>query len=370
MSRRFQAPRPQPTRPLRVRHRPAIFPVLALLALLVLAAPPAKAQGGDAAQRADSSVAQAQELLDAQRPGEALRILDRVLKREGDNAEALLLRSNAHFMLGDMEPGRRDLDRALALDPELRQGWLNRAALAVAEERYADAVTAFRRAEALDPAAPDNDLNVGAALLLQGELASASERFESYLAGAGDTAEGYYLVASNYALTGYEALAVEHLRGAVERDERIRRRARTDPNFRALQSNARFRRLMARDLYEAPAGSHVADATFDAAYRGGQGPLLPAVLDALQLGDRPFDPNVEVTDAWALIWGEVRIKVFDTLGDKGRVQLSAPARAFTPAEWKRVASGLMERIERQAAARTMGQDLPVVTPREDRPRRR
>ena len=70
-------------------------------------------------------------------------------------------------MLGDMEPGRRDLDRALELDPELRQGWLNRAALAVAEERYADAVAAFRRAEALDPAAPENDLNVGTAQLLQ-----------------------------------------------------------------------------------------------------------------------------------------------------------------------------------------------------------
>ena len=362
MFRRLQAPRPRPPHPLR-RRRPAIFFVLAgFVTVLLLTALPA------AAQRADSSVAQAQELLDAQRPSEALRLLDRMVKRDGDNAQALLLRSSAHFMLGDMEPGRRDLDRALALDPELRQGWLNRAALAVAEERYDDAVAAFRRAEALDPAAPENDVNVGTALLLQGDLASASERFSAYLGGAGDTAEGYYLVASNYALAGYAALAVEHLRGAIERDERTRRRARTDPNFRALQINARFRRLMSQDHYQPPAGSHVADATFDAAYRGGQGPLLPAVLDALQLGDRPFDPNVEVTDTWALIWGDVRIKVFDTLGDQGRVQLSAPARAFTPAEWKRVVSGLLARIERQAMARSMGQDLPVVTPGGNRQR--
>ena len=333
-----------------------------LLAVPLLAALPAAAQG------ADSSLAQAQELLDAQRPTQALSLLNRVLQRDGDNAEALLLRSSAHFMLGDMEPGRRDLDRALELDPELRQGWLNRAALAVAEERYADAVAAFRRAEALDPAAPENDLNVGTAQLLQGELAPASERFSSYLEGAGDTAEGYYLVASNYALAGYAALAVEHLRGAIERDERTRRRARTDPNFRPLQNNARFRRLMSRDVYEPPAGSHLADATFDAAYRGGRGPLLPAVLDALQLGDRPFDPNVEVTDAWALVWGDVRIKVSDSLGEKGRVQLSAPATAFTPAEWKQVSSDLLTRIERQSMARSRGQDLPVVRPQGDRPR--
>lgn len=340
------------------RFRPtALAVLLAGLCALAASAPAAAQPGGT-----DPALAPAQELLDAQRPEAALDWLDRRLERAPDDAGALLLRSTARFMLGDLDAGRRDLDRALALDPTLRQGWLNRAALAVSEERYAQALEAFRRAEKLAPQAPENDLNVGTVLLLQGELATASERFSAYLAGPGDTADGYYLVASNYALAGYAALAVEHLRGAVERDERSRRRARTDPNFTALQGNARFRRLMSHDSFDPPAGSHVADATFAAAYRGGQGPLLPAVLDTLQLGDRPFDPNVEVTDAWALIWGDVRIKVSDTVKGEGRIQLSAPATAFTPSEWRRLAGDLMERVERQALKRAVGQGRGVATP--------
>ena len=329
-------------------------------ALVLLAAPPSWAAQGAVAQpiarEPVSATAQAQELIDAERPEDALSLLDRALALEPDDAEALLLRSTARFMLGDVEAGRHDLDRALVLDPKLRQGWLNRAALAVSEERYDDALAAFNRAEELDPRAPENDLNVGTVLLLQGKLEPASQRFARYLAGAGDTADGHYLVASNYALAGYAALAIENLRGAIQRDERTRRRARTDPNFSALQTNARFQRLLANDAYEPPPGSFTADRMFDAAYDGGRGPLLPAVLDALQLGDRPFDPQVEVTESWALIWGDLRIKVSDTLGERGRVQLSAPPGSFTPAGWRQASEHLLESVQRQATMRNLARE--------------
>ena len=354
---------PRRTGPHRCR-RLATVPLATVLLLLLPFLPAAPAAAGEVAapfpvQDAGapaSAVAQARELLDAQRPDEALALLDRALAARPDDAEALLLRSTARFMLGDLEAGRRDLDRALVLDPTLRQGWLNRAAVAVAEERYDDALAAFLHAEELDPRAPENDLNVGTVQLLQGQLEPASRRFQRYLAGAGDTAEGYYLVAGNYALAGYAALAVEHLRAAVERDERSRRRARTDPNFASLETNPRFQRLLATDAYEPPAGSFAADRTLEAGYDGGRGPLLPAVLDALQLGDRPFDPQVEVTEVWALIWGEVRIKVSDTLGGRGRVQLSAPPGAFTPAGWRQATDSLLARIERQALMRSLSKE--------------
>lgn len=341
MSLRTAAPRPcSPT-----RWRAAAVTLLVLTTLAALAAAgPAAAQDGD-------PLARARELVDSGAAREALDHLDPLLRRRPKSAEAWLLRSTARFMLGDVDGGRDDLDRALRLDPELRQGWLNRAGLAVSEERYDDALAAFRRAEGLDPRAPENDLNIGTVLLLQGELEPASERFARYLASAGATAEGYYLVASNYALAGYEALAVQHLQRAVERTERMRLRARTDPNFSSLGDNPRFLRLLSTDPYEPPPGAHTAARTYGVRYDGGRGPLLPAVLDALQLGRHPFDPRVEVTESWALIWGELRIKVEDA-PQGGAVSLSAPAQSFTPQEWEERADDLLDAITRQAILRT------------------
>jgi tetratricopeptide (TPR) repeat protein len=333
-------------------RRSAVLPtpapqVLLLLAVLCLL-PAASAQAQSGGER--EVVARAQEMIDAERPQEALDLLDPYLKRHPDDAAALLARSTVRFMLGDVAAGRRDLDRSLKLEPTQRQGWLNQAALAVSEERYDDALAAFRRAETLDPAAPENDLNIGTVLLLKGQLEAASERFESYLGGAGDSADGYYLVASNYALAGYAALAIEHLRRAIERNERARLRARTDPNFSTLATNRRFLALLSTDSYQPPVGSHAARRSFGAPYDGGRGPLLPAVLDALQLGERPFDPRVEVTESWALVWGDLRIKLYDSEG-RGVVELSAPAERFTPAEWQTATQDLLSKIAQRAALR-------------------
>lgn len=319
-----------------------------LLAALLLAplssAPPAAAQA--------DVVPRAQELVDTEQPGEALKLLNRHLKRNPEDAAALLVRSTARFMTGEVEAGRKDLERSLDLDPSQRQGWLNLAALAVSEESYGDALAAFRRAEELDPSAPENDLNIGAVLLLQGQLEPASDRFGRYLSAAGSSAEGYYLVASNYALAGYEALAAQHLRRAIELDERSRLRARTDPNFAALADAPRFRELLATDLYEPPAGAHRAARSYGVAFDGGRGPLLPAVLDTLQLTGRSFDPRVEVTERWALIWSDLRIKLSDRADGHGLVELSAPAERFTPAEWQDTSEELLRRVARQAALRT------------------
>ena len=41
--------------------------------------------------------------------------------------------------MNEMEAGRRDLRRALEIDPGLRQGWLNRAALDLADGEHAAA---------------------------------------------------------------------------------------------------------------------------------------------------------------------------------------------------------------------------------------
>ncbi|HEX6199739.1 MAG TPA: tetratricopeptide repeat protein, partial [Thermoanaerobaculia bacterium] len=275
----------------------------ALLATLLAAVPPAAAD--------DERLAKAQRLLDEGRPVAALVEIEAVLRRDPDHAEALLLRSTARFMEGNMEEGRADLERALAADPTLRQAWLNRAGLEIAEERYDAALEALERARELDPAAADNHLNLGAVLLLQGRIEEATGHFERYLAAAADPAEAHYLVAKNYAGQGYARVAVETLRRAVELDEGYRLAARTDPSFQAIASAPDFQRLLETDLHPPAPEDQVVRERYPAAYDGGDGPLLSAILEALRLTGEPFDPRVEVTPEWALVHGELRVKVSD-----------------------------------------------------------
>lgn len=301
------------------------------------------------AAASEERIARARALLDDGRPAAAVDALAPVLRRDPDDPEALLLRSTAHFMEGRIEEGRADLDRVLAVAPGVRQAWLNRAGLAIAEERYDRALDALERARELEPEALDNHLNLGAVLLLQGHLPEATDHFRSYLAAAGGAAEAHYLVATNYAGRGYAALAVESLRRAVELDERFRLEARTDPNFLPIAEAPALRELLETDLHPPGRGDRVSRRSFPAAFSEGDGPLLSAVLEGLRLAGEPFDPRVEVTSRWALVHGDLRIKLYDQTTPEGAtegvVAVSAPENELPREEWERRVDGLLEAVE-------------------------
>ena len=325
------------------------LPVLTLgIALLFPLAQtlPARAATGD------SDLARAQELIDAGQGTAAAAILDKVLKRRPEDAEALFLRSTARFLEGDTLRGRWDLEQSLKLDPGRRQAWLNLGALNLSEGRQDDALQAFLKARDLDRSAVDVELNIGAVLLFQGKLEPASQHFERYLAGVEDGAEPYYLVASNYAIAGYAALAVEHLKQAVSREERYRLRARTDPAFGALGEHPALMRFFNQDDYQPPPGAYRASHEFQAPYEAGQARLLGAVIDALRELQVTFDPRIEVTPGWALIWGDVRVKVAPSeKGPGGRVEVSAPAERLVPDNWRRLTTSLFDQIAVQLGER-------------------
>jgi len=299
----------------------------------------------------EEELARAQELLDGGNAAAARVVVDGVLKRQAKNASALVMRSTANFMLGDTESGRRDLTRALKLDPSIRQAWLNSAALELSEGDYQAALEAFLRARELDPAAPENELNIGAVLLLQGELEAANESFRAYLERNPESADASYLVASNYAMAGYSGVAIQQLGRAIELDERSRRRARSDPNFSALASSQEFQQILATDAYQPPAGAHRAEQVLPAPYAGAESESLTAVLDALQLAGHPFDPQIEVTPHWTLIWAEARIRLSPAADGGTRLQLSAPAERFTPTEWRSWVEGLLGQVAVQLQTR-------------------
>ena len=299
------------------------------------------------AQEQQEQLARAQELLDAARPEESIKILDRLTKKKPPNGQAFLLRSTANFMIGDSVAGKKDLERALEIDPSMRQAWLNRAALDLSEQNYDRALEALRSAKKLDPSAPDNDLNIGAVLLLQGNLEAASSSFKTYLEREPGSSEAYYLVATNYAMAGFAGPAIQHLGRAIDLDERARMRVRTDPNFQDLEANKRFQQLLNADTYQPPAGSYRQLFDVETPYDGVNGTLLRAVLDALQFSGIPFDQRVEVTDTWALIWSEIRIKVTNSPQGKGQIQFSAPANRLTPSQWQ----SRIEKLQREITVR-------------------
>jgi len=331
----------------------------ALALLAALAAAPLAAAKQDPAQ----VLAAAQAKLDAEDPEAALQLLDPLLKREGKLARGYLLRANARLMLGDAR-GKEDLDRAIALEPTLRQAWLDRAAVAVAEKRYAAALADFEQARALDPADADGILNIGVVQLLLGRLDEASRSFQDFLGRRPGDASAHYLVATNYALTGYAGLAVQNLQQAIALDERSRAAARGDANFADLAANPRFQELLRTDAYRPPADARRAERVYPGAYAGGQGPLLPATMDALQALGESFDARVEVTPEWALLWGAMRIKISDDLKGQGQVTLTAPAAAMGEGEWRQRSARLLDAIFVQLGKRrTIGTaPRPAATP--------
>ncbi len=313
---------------------------VALPLTLLLAAMPAAGQAPD-------PLAAAQRAVDQGRSEEALTLLQPILKRDPKNARALLLSSTAQCMEGEIDACRKDLDRALELDPTLRQGWLNRSALAISDKRYDDALAALRKAETLDPAAPDNALNQGAVQLLAGRLSEASADFERYLGANARSADAYYLVASNFALAGYSALAVQHLARAVALDERSRVRARTDANFGDLAANGSFQQLLETDGWTPPFGSPTASRVYAVPYSGAASPVLTALLNALQIARTPMDSRVEVNEGWALLWADVRIKLVRQSATETRVELTGKPGVLSAAAWEARTQELFSAIDRE-----------------------
>lgn len=322
---------------------PKILCSLAALAVLSLLA------GSGAAALAEAptpQLARAQALLDQGQPEDALALLDKILSGKGSDPQALLLRSTGRIMLADVKGGVADLQKALRLDPDLRQGWLNLAGLEIAQERYGEAEKALLEARRIDPEASDNDLNLGAVDLLQGQLEKAATSFERYLAKEGQSAEALYLVASNYALAGVQDSAIDTLAKAISANERMRLRARDDERFLQLQT-PRYSALLRTDSYQPAPGSHSAAAAFRIAYDPADNRLIYAVLNALRRLEISYEAQIETTAEWALVWADFRIKISNQSNGTGVVSLSAPAERFSGAVWQRRTQELFRMVHEQ-----------------------
>jgi tetratricopeptide (TPR) repeat protein len=294
-----------------------------------------------------SSLERARQHLAAGEPGQALELLDDLIgKARRPNAELLLARSEARFMLSDPIAGRADLERAVEVDPELRAAWLTLGALEISQRRYEQAIRCFERARDLDPEALDSDLNLGAAHLLGGDEEQATKLFDKYLVKAPDPLGARLLVAKNFAVAGQAERAIDLLEQAVELDERSRIALRTDPSFESLLESPRFQRLLETDSYAPPASHHKSFFRLpDESYEIQQGRVLGAVIDALRKSNISFDARIEVTPTWSLIWGDLRVKVsLDPQRGGSRVDLSASPDRYEQTAFQELSKRLYQQV--------------------------
>lgn len=294
---------------------------------------------------AAEDLATVQRHLDAGDGATALEMLQPLLRSQGRRGDVLLAYSTALFLTGDTDEGEKALRRAVDRDPALLQGWLNLGALLVSQGQAQEAVRSFERARALAPDDPDISLNLGLALLLSGRLDDARTQFDRYLSARGDRAEDHAMVAQNYALANAVPDATRHAAVAISKNERLRLDMRTDPRFARALDDPGFQRLLATDSFDPAAGSLRVQREFDQQYETRDARIIGVVIDSLNTLGIPFDPRIEATADWALIWTEnFRLKLAPR-GTKTQISIIAPPRSFSRAGWQNLQDRLWAQIE-------------------------
>ncbi len=96
-------------------------------------------------------ISQADKALKAGHGGVAMRILDLVVRRWPDYAEAWNQRAVARYMLGDAKGALRDLDKVLSLEPRHFEALFTRAAILQELGRQDAAMEAYRAALLIYP---------------------------------------------------------------------------------------------------------------------------------------------------------------------------------------------------------------------------
>lgn len=312
--------------------RPRLFArrALAALALTLLGAGLAAPTRADHASGLSGELARVATLIDAGDGAKALDLLQKLIKGQ-PNPQELMLRGSARILLGELKTGGNDLEEAVRRDPSLRQAWMNLAALEIAEAKYASAYDYFKKAQALDPEAADSYLNLGACLMLMGKSGEARQHFDQYLAKK-SSAEDYYLVAANYALGHANDLVVKTLEKAIALDEHMRLRARSDDRF-LLVDSLEYRVLLFTDNYQPPEDHYKTAAAFKHSYSQQNDRLLRAALEAIGRSGLRYDPELEATARWVIVWGDLRMKISNQDNGTGVISLSAPKSRFTAELW-------------------------------------
>jgi TolB-like protein/DNA-binding winged helix-turn-helix (wHTH) protein/tetratricopeptide (TPR) repeat protein len=152
------------------------------------------------------------ELLD-----QARRAADRALALDPNLADGYSSRGMVRFNLDwDLEAADRDLQRAIALNPSASRAHQYRSAVLTAMGKFTEAVESASRARDLDPMSATESTTLGVRLYYAGRHAEAIDQFKRTLQTHPNFAVAVWGVAQAYREQGQAELALAEMRRAVE----------------------------------------------------------------------------------------------------------------------------------------------------------
>lgn len=172
-------------------------------------------------------------------PTSANAALQPLLEGCTESAEVLQLAGVAAMQVGASESALAYFRRALSLDPDCAEGWVNQGVLLTQNGRIEEAIAAMQRAIELQPEQPEHHYNLGCAWLKIGDRAQAGSCFERVIA-----------LRPEHALATNNLGVLKELAGDAESAERLFRRAlQLQPDNGALCANV-GRLLVEREAFE------------------------------------------------------------------------------------------------------------------------
>ena len=160
-------------------------------------------------------------LLQAGYAEQALPYLEEMLRRTPDNVKALLAVGRIHLEAQRQAPARAAIERALALDPRLAEGWNEMGGIETLAGRLPEALRCYEKALALAPDLPYASINAAQTHEKLGDPAAAEQLYRHVLAADprnGDAANGLGLLLAKQDRTE-EARKLFELAISVRRDD-------------------------------------------------------------------------------------------------------------------------------------------------------
>ena len=188
--------------------------------------------------------------------------------REGIRSVAVLYNKIgiAYHQLLDFKAAMENYQMALRLDPTYAEAINNIGTIFYAQRKHKKAINQYKRALRLAPKSASIYSNLGTAYFARKKYKDAFEAYQKAIeldpnvfehrSTAGsllqersveERAKFHFYLAKTFARAGMLDRALLYMRKALEEGFRNRDRFRTDPDFKALQGNEEFERLLAME---------------------------------------------------------------------------------------------------------------------------